>query len=540
MITISQQQALWRWDRIPEKLREVLTSEVSSDFVWSVCGDQHLPEDKIKLVSKLAGYVISGFLHPEDLAREIKIQAGVPEQIAAAIADGLNKRIFAPIRSDMDAVFNPRPDDEPLEEDAEGEGESSPILFQEIRPPRQNLGEAGPSTAPPRPGSPQVPSGQAGQVSTGPLIQLPSKNIGVSVPQPSLARPQPRMDAANPIRNPGEISSSALIKSGGYASQQQATESPVSNGARSNSSFIPPSPRMPSGPAMGTDKEGVPTFQPGWSHPSPLKKDEGQVPGEPQTKSSSGGASPSGGQGSLHGGQLPQSTPSSTSLPKPLTQTAPTTLPSSGLLARPNPPVVGEGGTRGQVLDSRLRGNDKNGGDDRKGGDSGNGGGDGEKNEIDIVPSVPIFQQPKEVPLAFSSSLARPKSSSAQPPRPSSAGPQSSLARPPQPSLDRSQVPKPPPPLGKDEGQAAQATTFSADSSEPMPVILHEEPKAVPTKSSGFSFTPRPPSLSDVTLSTRNIPPKPAVFEFGASTTAPKVVHYSEMKTPLPPMPPKP
>ena len=491
MITISQQQALWRWDRIPEKLRGVLTSEVSSDFVWSVCGDQHLPEDKIKLVSKLAGYVICGFLHPEDLAREIKIQAGVPEQIAAAVADGLNKRIFAPIRSDIDAVFNPRPDDGPLEEEIEDEGESSPILFQEIRPPAQGSGEAGPST-PLRAGAPPPSS--------------------VPRPQPSSAGPQ-------------------LSRQGSFDKVQDKSGQARMDAA--HSSFIP----------SPLKKEGAPTFQPGWSHSSPL----GKV-GEPQTKPSSEGARPSSGQGYLPGGQpaqsaplgvapstplpsssfgaggtsqdkpaskpaimlQPLSVPGSTPMPKPPTQTTPTALSSLDL---PPKSSLAQGEIRESRegnLDSRLRGNDRI--------ESGN----DKKKENDIVSSTPAFQQPKEVPLSFSRISPQQEIPPPIPQKPASIGPISPI------------------------GQVSPTGSI-----EPMPVILHEEPKAVPTKSSGFSFTPRPPGISDVTFSAKNILPRPAVFEFGkgggiapapknVAPTAPKVVHYSEMKTPLPPMPPKP
>ena len=369
MITITQQQALWRWDRIPEKLRGVLTSEVSSDFVWTVCGDQHLPEDKIRLVSKLVGYVISGFLHPEDLAREIKNQGGFSEPIAVAIADGLNKRIFVSIRSDIDSIFNPRPDDGPVEEEGEEEIEVGPKIFEEIR------------------------------------------------------APQTRMDAAN-----------------------------------SNSSFIKNS-----------------AFQPGWSHPAPPgKADESRQPATPTAMPFD--TASFGSTQDKQGKPVPRP-PVPPSLMKDVGQ-APT-------IGNMKPPVW-------QTPSNIAR--DK--------------------------------QNPQEVPLAFSKilpqreipSLLRKNEGQAPPAiQQKPVAPQPAAAEPmPTPS-----------PLGKDEG----------------PAIIHEEPKTAPSKSAGFNFVPRPPSLSDVTLS-KNIPPKPAVLEFGGqggtpgSPTAPRVVHYSERKTPQPPKPP--
>ena len=51
--------------------------------------------------------VLMGFLHPEDLAEELKVAALLNPQIAAAIADAINKRVFVPIREDIDKVFDP-------------------------------------------------------------------------------------------------------------------------------------------------------------------------------------------------------------------------------------------------------------------------------------------------------------------------------------------------------------------------------------------------------------------------------------------------
>ena len=68
MQKISRQQALNRWDTLPDNLREALFSEYNSETLWKICEGQHLSEDKIYIVATLAGDVILGFLHPEDFS----------------------------------------------------------------------------------------------------------------------------------------------------------------------------------------------------------------------------------------------------------------------------------------------------------------------------------------------------------------------------------------------------------------------------------------------------------------------------------------
>ena len=72
MLKISRQQLINRRDSLPDNLREALFSEYNSETLWKICEGQHLSEDKIYIIATLAGDVILGFLHPEDLALEIK------------------------------------------------------------------------------------------------------------------------------------------------------------------------------------------------------------------------------------------------------------------------------------------------------------------------------------------------------------------------------------------------------------------------------------------------------------------------------------
>jgi len=107
MLKIPRQQVLDRWDSLTDNLREALCSEQNADILWHVCQSQHLSEDKIGIVAILAGDVIMGFAHPEDLAKEIKNELNLNPAIAETIAAEINRKIFIPIKSELEKVYSP-------------------------------------------------------------------------------------------------------------------------------------------------------------------------------------------------------------------------------------------------------------------------------------------------------------------------------------------------------------------------------------------------------------------------------------------------
>ena len=48
-----------------------------------------------------------GFIHPEDLAKEIKDALNLNPEIANSIADEIDRKIFNPIRTDLEKIYSP-------------------------------------------------------------------------------------------------------------------------------------------------------------------------------------------------------------------------------------------------------------------------------------------------------------------------------------------------------------------------------------------------------------------------------------------------
>ncbi|RJQ28722.1 hypothetical protein C4571_03050 [Candidatus Parcubacteria bacterium] len=104
---IPKQQRLDRWDTLSDALREALVSEQNSHIIREICRAEHVGEEKIPVVARVAGYVLLGFLHPEDVTDQIKEALEIDSRIASAVANALNTKIFSPLRSEIDKIYAP-------------------------------------------------------------------------------------------------------------------------------------------------------------------------------------------------------------------------------------------------------------------------------------------------------------------------------------------------------------------------------------------------------------------------------------------------
>lgn len=107
MLTVPKNEALKRWDTLPDNIRETLVSEHSVEILDRIAKDEHIPEEKIPLISQVAGYVLMGFLHPEEVAAELKERLGVDGRIAESISKSLDSRIFSPLKSQIEKLYAP-------------------------------------------------------------------------------------------------------------------------------------------------------------------------------------------------------------------------------------------------------------------------------------------------------------------------------------------------------------------------------------------------------------------------------------------------
>lgn len=107
MTTISPQQARQRWDIVSESIRAVMVAPESSLLIEKIGEAEHIPKEKNSEISRIASYVLLGFIHPEEMKQEIQERLGIDPRVAQSIADALQSRLFAPLKSGLQIIYAP-------------------------------------------------------------------------------------------------------------------------------------------------------------------------------------------------------------------------------------------------------------------------------------------------------------------------------------------------------------------------------------------------------------------------------------------------
>lgn len=146
MVNVTQAQAQKRFRVLPETIQDAMFSVKSADIISSVCSQNHLSEEKTAKVSESAGWVLLGFIHPEDLANEIRDSAGIDIKIALPIADQISTKIFQPLREEIEQIYSPSTEgDEGLAE------KLRPVSLEEIVPAAEGMSAPAPAAVAPMP-----------------------------------------------------------------------------------------------------------------------------------------------------------------------------------------------------------------------------------------------------------------------------------------------------------------------------------------------------------------------------------------------------
>jgi hypothetical protein len=174
MIKISKKIIFQRWDSLPDNLREALASEENSNLLERLSKSESLPPEKFKDFSKFAGYVMLGFIHPDDLGKELQDNLHLPFQTAKNLQTTLKEKVFDLYTEDLQKVYRPvSEEDFGLAPDRRTEERSSapkPVLMKETPGPailrQEEIIPKPGSAAMPKPSAP-IPKPQA-QVPTPP------------------------------------------------------------------------------------------------------------------------------------------------------------------------------------------------------------------------------------------------------------------------------------------------------------------------------------------------------------------------------------
>jgi len=107
MLNITQDQALRRYESLPESLKSALISDYYNDIIDSIAKTNNLNEDQTEKLFLIYGDVILGFIHPDDLSKNLVDDLKIKEDVVKDIVKEIEERIFKYIRKDLVKNYNP-------------------------------------------------------------------------------------------------------------------------------------------------------------------------------------------------------------------------------------------------------------------------------------------------------------------------------------------------------------------------------------------------------------------------------------------------
>jgi len=185
MQLIPFEKSLKRWDQVPQTLRDLLASDLMVNTLDGVQEQFHLSEERMRALRQLVRGVVLGFIHIQDLYKEIRAGLDIDNRIALEIYGELDKKVFSPYRKDIEHNFL-----------IYATGGVPPVVEETEKKPQVVLKKEEPEVLNLRVGAtaPQV-LGQA-----PPSRLAPTSKKASTTAQPKTTRPTPKPVAPKPIQ----------------------------------------------------------------------------------------------------------------------------------------------------------------------------------------------------------------------------------------------------------------------------------------------------------------------------------------------------
>jgi hypothetical protein len=196
MLTVTTEQARNRFRTVAPVLQNAIFSVQTAEIIDRIASENHLDDDRSLVLAEVVGWVLLGFIHPEDVAGELQGRASIPSPTATAIASAVTAKIFSPLKTDLDNAYAPVSHEH--EETA-----FSPKIIQDIGPMPGAFPPPAPS--PPVPKSSEPQSGWSRATPEQPVVKLSQAAVpaAATAPQaPPKAVPTAPPPAAKPPTSP--------------------------------------------------------------------------------------------------------------------------------------------------------------------------------------------------------------------------------------------------------------------------------------------------------------------------------------------------
>jgi hypothetical protein len=150
MLNISQDQAIRRYDTLPKTLKDAIFSDYTNVVILKSAHDNHLNNYQTDDLGIIVGDILMGFIHPNDLEKQLKENLELEPLVVSDIAKEINQKILTPLTSDIEKNYNPEISEvEPIR--AEEAGQEAPQSMEVAPTPilgKENISETAVSPQP--------------------------------------------------------------------------------------------------------------------------------------------------------------------------------------------------------------------------------------------------------------------------------------------------------------------------------------------------------------------------------------------------------
>ncbi len=115
--TKEELQALY--ERLPKKIKEVMSSEKTARIIYNVCSKNKLEDSQIPKVSEYVGYILLGIMPIEEMKKNLVLELSVEKEKARQIFLEIYNLIFFPFKKDIDNFYKKNKEDFSFDPDNE-------------------------------------------------------------------------------------------------------------------------------------------------------------------------------------------------------------------------------------------------------------------------------------------------------------------------------------------------------------------------------------------------------------------------------------
>ena len=97
-------EQFWKlYEKLPEELKEAVSSADTADYIWNACEKSGI--DEVSEVAKLVGNVLLGVLPIEDFQEILEKELKLEKEVAKKVTQEINRLIFYPVKPALEQLY---------------------------------------------------------------------------------------------------------------------------------------------------------------------------------------------------------------------------------------------------------------------------------------------------------------------------------------------------------------------------------------------------------------------------------------------------